>query len=85
MGRGRKRALTENRLLLEILLHDRAQAPTGDILDHVDVSDQTVRNRAQALADEGKIEIITAAGSNFYRLKEPGYAQLASELRDATS
>lgn len=85
MGRGRKRALTENRLLLEILLHDRAQAPTADILKHVDVTDQTVRNRAQDLEEQNKIEIITAGGSNFYRLKEPGYVQLAAELRDATS
>jgi DNA-binding IscR family transcriptional regulator len=81
MSRGQPPKVTENRILLEILLQPDRAVFSGEIADNVDVSRERVRQLLRGLSDNGLVEITDAGNQNVYRLTDDGYAQLADVLR----
>lgn len=80
MGRGRKRKVSDDRLLLELLLHD-GPAFASDIEPHVDLGQQQIRDRLNELADGELIGKREAAGRNLYELTVAGWDEISSRLR----
>jgi DNA-binding IscR family transcriptional regulator len=85
MSRGQPPKVTENRILLEILLQPDRAVFSGEIADNVDVSRERVRQLLRGLSDNGLVEITDAGNQNVYRLTDDGYAQLADVLRTKIS
>jgi predicted transcriptional regulator len=82
MGRGRPRAVSDDRVLIELLLyHDRAVF-TSEVADVCNVTPQTIRERMSDLADDGYVDITELDSGNLYRLTENGYDYLRELLRE---
>lgn len=81
MTRGRKRKVSDDRLLLELLLHDDP-AFASDIEPAVDLGQQQARDRLNKLADGEYVTKREASGRNLYQLTRAGTGYIASTLRD---
>jgi Mn-dependent DtxR family transcriptional regulator len=81
MARGRPKSVSDDRLLVELLLHPDRAVFTSEIADAVEVSNQTVRERMNSLADDGYVEISDVSGGKLYRLSETGMTYLRELLR----
>jgi len=82
MGRGRPSKVSDERLLIELLLHPDRAVFTSQISDKLPVSSQTVRDRMDTLAEQSWVEIEELDGGNLYRLTDDGLCHVATLLRD---
>jgi predicted ArsR family transcriptional regulator len=85
MGRGRKPTVSDDRLLLEILLQPDRAVYSGEVADNVDIGQEAVRKRFRSLEEDGLVEVTELESHNIYRITEDGYEQLAKSLRDTIS
>jgi predicted ArsR family transcriptional regulator len=81
MGRGRPQAVSDERLLLEILLIPDRGTFASELANEMPVGKQTVRDRMRELEEEGAVEIKALDGGNLYRLSDDGLDRMAAELR----
>ena len=82
MGRGRNAAVSDTRVLLEILL-ERDRAVFGaEIAENLPISKERVRQILANLEEEEFVEIEQISGRNIYRLTDEGFEHLAEELRE---
>jgi len=84
-ARGRPTKASDNRLLLELLLHEDDIVTTKDIQQHIDLTPQQIRNRMKELDAAGLITLKSGGSQNFYLLTEFGKSELAEELRERLS
>ena len=82
MGRGRTPAVSDERLLIEILLHQDQMVMAGEIAEAVDVTNQTIRERMVDLEGQDRVEPEQVSNRNLYRLTEDGQDYLTSILRE---
>jgi len=82
MTRGRPSKVSDERLLIELLVHPDRAVFTSQISDELPVSSQTVRDRMNSLANESLVEIEELDGGNLYRLTDQGLCHIATLLRD---
>lgn len=84
MARGRKRIVTDRRLLLEVFLI-KQPVFVGDVSENVQIGREAVRQRLEKLEEEGMVSIERANDVSIYRLTEAGGSELRAELREAVS
>jgi predicted ArsR family transcriptional regulator len=82
MGRGRPPTISDDRLLIELLLHSDRRVFSGELAAEVPVSNQTVRDRMAELETEGYINIDRLDGGNLYSLSDDGIERLRDLLRE---
>jgi len=83
MGRGRPPSVSDERLLIELLLRPGRGVLSSEVVESVDVTNQTVRTRMADLEAEGLVEVSEpTAGRLLYRLSEEGRAAIGADLRD---
>jgi len=82
MGRGRPQAVSDERLLIELLIYPDRGVFTSELADHLDVSNQTIRDRMRELEDRGHVEISELDAGNLYRLNSDGMAYVRQLLRE---
>lgn len=81
MARGRTPSVSDERLLIEILIHQDRMVMAGEIAEAVDVTNQTIRERMVDLEDQDRVEREQVSNRNLYRLTEDGQDYLTSILR----
>lgn len=82
MGRGRKASVSNERLLLEILLNRDRAVFAVEIASNVPVSKERVRQMLAELEEGGYVEKNKISGRNLYRLTDAGFRFLSTELRE---
>jgi Mn-dependent DtxR family transcriptional regulator len=82
MGRGRPPTITDDRLLVEILLHSDRRVFSSELAGELPVSNQTVRDRMAELETEGYVNIERLDGGNLYLLSDDGVERLTTLLRE---
>ena len=82
MARGRTPSVSDERLLIEILIHQDRMVMAGEIADQVDVTNQTIRDRMVELEDQGRVEHERVSNRYLYRLTDDGLSSLRTSLRD---
>jgi predicted ArsR family transcriptional regulator len=82
MARGRNKKVSDERLLLELLLHEDRAAYSAELSQNVELGKQSIRDRMNALAAGGKVDKTELEGLNVYRLSETGKAELQQSLRE---
>jgi predicted ArsR family transcriptional regulator len=83
--RGRKKKLSPERTLLEMLLNSddsRGGSTTREIADATDVSKQTVRNRMAELRESGFVVSDDIGSQQLHRMTPDGRDHIANRLRD---
>jgi predicted ArsR family transcriptional regulator len=81
MGRGRKSSVSENRVLLEILLNRDRAVFASEIAEEVPVGKERVRQILKTAVAEDRVEKESVSGRNLYRLSDDGFETLATALR----
>ena len=81
MTRGRPESVSDDRLLLELLIYPDRAVFTSELSDELDVTNQTVRERMEELHDEGKVSIDSVGNGNLYRLTDEGKQYIRGLLR----
>lgn len=81
MTRGRPRSVSDERLLVELLIHPDRAVFTTELADIIDVENQTIRDRMKNLEQEGYVKIDDVSGVKLYRLTEEGMTYLRELLR----
>jgi len=79
--RGRNSSVSDERVLLEILLSERRLVKLSDIDPHIPLSKERIRQILEDMEQEGYVEV-EREGMNFYRLTDDGHEHLKTELRD---
>lgn len=82
MGRGRTPTVSDDRLLVELLLHQDRRVMAGELAEQVGVTGQTIRTRMEDLEDDGLVTRERASNRNLYRLTKDGRVFLKTLLRD---
>jgi len=82
MARGRTPAVSDERLLIEILLHQDRMVIAGEIADQVDVTNQTIRDRMTELENQGRVEHERVSNRYLYGLTDDGLSSLKTLLWD---
>jgi len=82
MGRGRPEIVSDERLLIELLIYPDRGVFTSELADQLNVSNQTIRDRMRDLKDQGYVEISELDAGNLYRLNADGMAYVRKLLRD---
>lgn len=83
--RGRPPEVSDDRLLAELLLQPDRAVYSGEIANHVDVGQESVRQRLRTLEDDGLVQIDELESHNIYRLTPEGYEHVSSVVRAALS
>ena len=81
MGRGRKSSVSEDRVLLEILLNRDRAVFASEIADELPVGKERVRQILSTAVAEDRVQKESVSGRNLYRLTEEGFNQLSATLR----
>jgi predicted ArsR family transcriptional regulator len=81
MGRGRKSSVSENRVLLEILLNRDRAVFASEIAEELPVGKERVRQILKTAAAEDRVQKESVSGRNLYRLSDDGFDHLAAALR----
>jgi predicted ArsR family transcriptional regulator len=81
MGRGRKSSVSENRVLLEILLNRDRAVFASEIAEELPVGKERVRQILKTAAAEDRVQKESVSGRNLYRLSDNGFDHLAAALR----
>jgi len=81
MGRGRPQSVSDDRLLIELLIHPDRGVFTSELADELGVVNQTIRDRMKDLQNDGLICTTELKGGNLYRLSEDGNDYLKDLLR----
>lgn len=81
--RGPKEQVSDNRLLLEILLSDENSVFASEVQENVSLETvQGVRDRLNSLCEETEwIEVRKVSGRNLYSLTDNGNAKILQEVR----
>jgi predicted ArsR family transcriptional regulator len=80
MGRGRNAAVSDERVLLEILLIRDKLITVEKIATELPIGKERVRQILEELESQGHVEVERAA-TNFYVLDDAGFDALAAHLR----
>ena len=81
MGRGRKSSVSENRVLLEILLNRDRAVFASEIAEELPVGKERVRQILKTAVAEDRVQKESVSGRNLYRLSDNGFDDLAAALR----
>lgn len=81
MGRGRKSSVSENRVLLEILLNRDRAVFASEIAEELPVGKERVRQILKTAVAEDRVQKESVSGRNLYRLSDNGFDHLAAALR----
>jgi len=81
MGRGRKSTVSEDRVLLEILLNRDRAVFASEIADNLPVGKERVRQILSTAVTENRVQKESVSGRNLYRLTDEGFTRLAATLR----
>lgn len=82
MGRGRPQSVSDERLLIELLIYPDRGVFTSELADQLDVSNQTIRDRMRDLEAQGYVEISELDAGYLYKLSGDGMAYLRDVLRE---
>ena len=82
MARGRTPTVSNDRLLVELLLHQDRRVMAGELAEQVGVTGQTIRTRMEDLEDDGLVTRERISNRNLYRLTDDGRTSLKTLLRD---
>lgn len=81
MGRGRPSEVSDERLLIELLLYPDRAILTSQLKENLPVTAQTVRQRMRELERSGYVEIEEMDGGNLYRITMEGLVYISKRLR----
>lgn len=82
MARGWTPTVSNDRLLVELLLHQDRRVMAGELAEQVGVTGQTIRTRMEDLEDDGLVTRERISNRNLYRLTDDGRTSLKTLLRD---
>jgi len=82
MGRGRKPAASDGRVLAELLIRDSRAVFAVELADELPVGKTRVRQILSELADDGLVDIQEISGRNLYRLTDNGRERATAWMRD---
>jgi predicted ArsR family transcriptional regulator len=82
MPRGRNPEASNERVLLELLIHDDRAVFTAEIAEQLPIDTPRVRQIMAKLVDEGYAEKKTISNRNLYSLTDTGRSHMADHLRE---
>jgi predicted ArsR family transcriptional regulator len=81
MGRGRNPSVSDERVLLEVLLIDEKLITVQKIASTLPIGEERTRQILEQLESDGDVDVEHAA-TNFYVLTDQGYNRLAAHCRE---